>query len=90
MAANLDDRVKDKISGLSGIVTGVTDFLYGCRRIGVTPEENNEGKPAEPFWIDDAQAKVVKKHVIAPFVQAVAPSPAGPRPDARRPADARR
>lgn len=34
----LGDRVKDKISGLKGIAVGISNYLYGCRRISIQPE----------------------------------------------------
>jgi len=92
----LGDRIKDRISGVTGIVTSVSDFLYGCRRLGLQPEGHKDGKPAESFWIDEPQAILLKSQVVKPaVVSADAPDekPArrhGPRPDVRRAADARR
>lgn len=60
----MGDRVQDKISSLKGIVTGITEYLYGCRRVMITPEENKDGKPAESFYIDEPQCEVLKKAVI--------------------------
>ena len=60
----LGDRVKDKISGLKGIVVGISNYLYGCRRISIQPEESKDGKPAEWFTIDEPQVDVVEKAAI--------------------------
>ena len=77
---NLGDRVKDKISGLTGIVTGVHQWLYGCRRLTVQPESSHEGKPVEAFCIDDPQATLIKTDVVVPR-----PKPThGPRQDPKR------
>jgi len=59
MQVQLGDRVKDKISGLKGIVIGVTEWPYGCRRITVQPEEAKDGRPADAFTVDDPQCDVV-------------------------------
>ena len=66
MQIQLGDRVKDKISGLSGIVFGVTDWLYACRRIVVQPEDSKDGKPIETFCVDEPQLTILKKAVIVP------------------------
>ena len=60
----LGDRVKDKISGLKGIVVGISNYLYGCRRISIQPEESKDGNPAEWFTIDEPQVDVVEKAAI--------------------------
>jgi hypothetical protein len=79
----LGDRVKDRISGLSGIVTGFYSYLFGCERAGITPEEHKDGKPAEVFVVDAAQLELLAAGVVegyqAPAIGA--PRPAGPRAD---------
>lgn len=93
---NLGDRVKDTITGIKGIVIGKTDWLYGCRRIVIQPEEAKDGKPAESFSVDEPQVVLVKAGVIAHAVPAgddhVAPARRahGPREDAARRSDVRR
>ncbi len=61
---NLGDRVKDKITGLKGIVIGKTDWLYGCLRLVVQPEESKDGKPADTFNVDEPQVELLKAAVI--------------------------
>lgn len=61
---NLGDKVKDTITGFTGIVVGITEWLNGCRTIGVRPTVLHEGKPQEPDWIDENQLKLVKKAVF--------------------------
>ena len=73
----LGDRVKDAISGLTGIATGVTDWLYGCRRIGVQPEKlGKDGKTQECVWFDEPQLIVTKAKAIRP--PALLPATGGP------------
>jgi len=62
---SLGDRVKDVISGQEGIVTGISDFLYGCRRVSVVPQETKDGKPVVAFWVDEPQLKVLEREAIA-------------------------
>jgi hypothetical protein len=78
----LGDRVKDKITGLKGLVIGMTKWLYGCDRIVIQPEEAKDGKPADSFNIDVGQAELIKKKVIEPVTMAPTVSkPGGPQND---------
>jgi len=52
-------KVKDKVSGLEGIATSITEFIYGCRRIGVSPQELKDGKPMEESIIDEPQLDII-------------------------------
>lgn len=58
---NKGDRVKDKITGLTGIVWAITDYLHGCRRIHVQPEQlTPDGKVQETFVFDEPQLEVIE------------------------------
>ncbi len=73
----LGDRVKDAISGLTGIATGVTTWLYGCKRVAVQPEKlGKDGKTQDLVWFDEPQLKVVKTQAIS-FLSLV-PTTGGP------------
>lgn len=63
---NLGDRVKDPVSGFNGIAVQATEYLNGCRRIGVQPEkvDTKTGKPFEYQYFDEPQLRVIKKNVI--------------------------
>ncbi len=60
----LGQKVTDNITGFSGIVTARTEFLYGCVRVCVEPEELKDGKPIEAQWFDeqrlDARSKATR------------------------------
>jgi hypothetical protein len=56
---DLGMKVRDKITGLEGIVIARTEWLNGCERLTIQPEYNKEGKPAEAQTIDAAQLEVV-------------------------------
>ncbi len=78
----LGDRVKDTVTGFTGIVIGVTTWLHGCIRIGVQPEKlGKDGKTQEAVWFDQSQLLLVKAGVHKPMLLAVAEAP---------PAEARR
>lgn len=69
------DRVKDRISGTQGIVTARTEWLYGCVRITAQPEESKDGKPVDPFVIDEAQCIVVEAQAVRDTRPAAKPDP---------------
>lgn len=53
MAIQLGDQVKDHITGYEGMVYGITEWLYGCRRIAVQSSNLKDGKPQEFEWFDE-------------------------------------
>ena len=58
---SLGDRIKCRITGLEGICYGVSDFMYGCTRVGLAPSSlDRDGKPKEIFWADAPQFEIVK------------------------------
>ena len=48
----LGRKVRDSITGFSGIVTGRCDYISGCRQYLVTPKAERN-KLAESFWFDE-------------------------------------
>ena len=53
MGIALGDKVKDRITGYTGIVVARTDWLYGCTRFSVQSSELKDGKPIEAEWFDE-------------------------------------
>lgn len=92
MRVNLGDKVKDLVTGLEGIATSRTEWLYGCGRIGVQPQEVKDGKQVEAAVIDEPQLEVLERGVIVNIPhwrdQAIPESrpraAAGGRPDIKR------
>ena len=75
----LGDRVKDKITGFTGIAQAKTEWLYGCIRFTIAPEATKDGKVPDNHTFDAEQLEVVKKQVIAhnAAVAAKVAAPAG-------------
>lgn len=61
---NLGDEVKCSITGFKGIAIGLTEYIYGCKRVGVQPRVDKDGKHAECQWFDEPQLQVLKKNKI--------------------------
>lgn len=56
----LGDKVRDSITGFEGTVTSITEWINGCRRVGVQSAELHEGKPIDPQWFDEQQVRLVE------------------------------
>lgn len=91
MRANLGDKVRDKVTGLSGIVIGRTEWLYGCVRCIVQPQELKDGRPVDNYQVDEPQLELIEAGAIPDVPMWREPAPkaeprraAGPRPDATR------
>lgn len=57
----LGDKAKDEISGLSGVIVAITEWLNGCRRITIQPEALFEGKPVSNQTFDAEQVSKVEQ-----------------------------
>jgi len=68
MTIKLGSKVRDSLTGFEGIATARHEYLYGCIRITVTPQELKDGKPVEESWFDEQRLELVKK--MAPVVSA--------------------
>ena len=62
----LGDRVRDPITGFTGIVVVTAYFLNGCARCGVQPETLKDGLPQHEQHFDQSQLVVVDKAVFVP------------------------
>jgi len=66
ITTQLGDNCKDRISGFKGICTGLAEWLYACTKVMLTPTllEKKKYEPAEAFWFDEPQVKVIKEKVM--------------------------
>ncbi len=75
---NKGDRVKDRITGFTGIVWGVTDYLEGCRRLHVMPEKlKDDGSVPDLGVFDEPQVEVLEKGAYK-IRESKAKKPGGP------------
>ncbi len=75
----LGDKVKDSVSGFTGIATAKHDWLHGCTRFTVQPVVDKDKKLPEPQTFDEPQLVLISKRTIA-FTPKTAPRTGGPRP----------
>lgn len=81
MSVNLGDKVKDSVTGLEGIVTGKTDYLNGCTRVHVQPQELKDGKPVDFSVFDEPQLEVIQRDAVKADRRPSGEKTGGPRPD---------
>lgn len=61
----LGDLVKEKITGIKGIVTGITRYLTGCDRLVVQPQgATTDGKMKDALHVDITQVEVLTKRFM--------------------------
>jgi hypothetical protein len=70
MTVQLGDKVRDRISGFEGIVIGITEYLYGCRRPFVQPTTlTSDGKPLGAEAFDEPQLEVLERSSFQPVAE---------------------
>jgi hypothetical protein len=79
--------VKDKISGLEGVVVAVTVWYNGCIRYAVQPRDVKDGKPVDAWSLDEEQLEGTGKYLNEVVSTRKG---GGPKPPAARRADATR
>lgn len=62
--ARLGDRVEDRVSGFSGVVTSLHRFLLGCDRMSVQPPISGDGKLPESQSFDAPDLTVIEKQAV--------------------------
>ena len=55
----LGKKVKDKVTGFTGIATSRIEYLNGCVQYCVKPKVDKDGKSRDGEWFDDAQLEVI-------------------------------
>lgn len=63
---DLGDKVRDRITGMEGIVVSRSEHLFGCERYWVDPQELKDGKPVDGRWFDQDSLTLVAAGVITP------------------------
>jgi len=82
---NLGDIARDTVTGFEGVVVGITQWLYGCRRISIQSRELKDGKPIEHVSFDEPQVALVKKAAVPSIEsQPELVRTGGPRPEPTR------
>ncbi len=84
---NLGDRLKDTITGCTGIAVSRSEWLNGCIRYEIQNEEPKDGISVESQWFDESQLVLVKAKAWKPIVEREGKPPEGSRPAPQRARD---
>lgn len=60
----LGDKVKDTVTGFTGIVVTRAEHLNGCIRFGVQSDKLKDGIPSDAQWFDEPQLVLVKPAAV--------------------------
>lgn len=60
----LGDKVKDKVSGFTGIAVSRTVYLNGCIQIGVTPKVAKTSDDIKTYYIDEPQLEIIQSKKV--------------------------
>ena len=60
----LGDQVRDRVTGLVGVITARSEFLNGCMQYCLKQQKLLQGKPVEGEWIDGQQLVLVKPDAL--------------------------
>jgi hypothetical protein len=82
MTVQLGDTIRETILGYEGVVTSITEYLYGCRRCQIE-FKSKDGKIQE-LTFDEPRLKVVKSSRTKPKQDTGGDRPRMPRTGARR------
>lgn len=58
------DRVKEKISGFTGTITGTCFYLTGCNQYLITAAPKDEFSEPVGLWYDEGRLDLVKELVV--------------------------
>lgn len=75
------DLLKDKITGLEGVVVVRAKYSTGCTHYGVCPTELKDGKELNWVWLDESRWVLKKKNYVNFNTEEPTggPCPAGPK-----------
>ena len=76
------DILKDKVTGLKGVVMVRAEYSTGCHHYGIQSEKLESGKPVDWEWLDQSRLELVKKNAVAFSFDTAKPSgcfPSGPK-----------
>ena len=62
----LGKKVRDKITGVEGIVTSVCFDLYGCVQVIIKRPADKDGKLPESFWHDVKRVETIVGKQVMP------------------------
>ncbi len=63
----LGKKVRDRVTGFSGVVGSVSFDLYGCIQAAITPPVDDKGELKDGRWFDIQRPEVVSEERAMPL-----------------------
>ena len=60
----LGDRVRDAVTGFTGVVMARVEYLTGCNQVSVLPGMGDDGKCPTAEWFDVERIAVVEARAV--------------------------
>lgn len=58
----LGEKGCDKLTGFTGTIVGVADYVWGCQYVALVGEKlDKDGKPMDVLWFDRDRIEVIVK-----------------------------
>lgn len=68
MFVNMAKKVRDTITGFSGVVVGHVEYISGCNQSLVQPPVKTDGEYVEGRYIDDDRLSVIEETPVSHMV----------------------
>lgn len=75
---NLGSKVKDVVSGFTGIAISKHSYLNGCDRFSIQPSVDKDGKLPECETFDEPDLEVIEEVVKAGHIEMIEKEKGGP------------
>lgn len=69
----LGKEAKDVITGISGIIIGRCEHMFGCNTYGIAPQAQKDGKRPDTEWFDEGRIEIIGKGINPKTVQVSKP-----------------
>lgn len=77
---SLGDKVTESVTGFSGTITGIADYLTGCSQACVQPPTGEKNDWQEARWFDVDRLTVVAARAVVHEVKSLRGGPVGSAP----------
>jgi len=76
----LETKAKDKITGFTGVITRVVEYISGCNQALLTPPISTDGKLQDARWFDLQRIKLLEDKPSIVLDNSETPGPDMPAP----------
>lgn len=60
----LGSKVRDKVTGFTGIATARVEYLHGCVQIEIMPPVDKDNKKPDSIYIDEPRLEAIEEKAV--------------------------